>query len=348
MALIQRHAWLQTIPTSLGCLLALCLLCGSYPLVRADDLQAPVEKTPAVFDKPLPESVEDLKAIEEQVEKVLEKVIPCTVGVRIGAHQGSGVIVSKDGYVLTAGHVSGQPGRDVSLVLPTGKTVKGKTLGMNGGIDSGLIKITSAGDWPFLDMGKSAELKPGQWVISCGHPGGYRTGRPPVVRVGRVLKTGSTVIVSDCTLVGGDSGGPLFDMKGQVVGIHSRISGSITGNMHVPVDTYRDTWERLVKGDAWRGDLPLFAAAGGPFVGVQGDPNTRDCIILKVVEGSPAEKAGIKTNDVVRKFDGQKVEKYKDFFGMVQKKKPGDEVELDIQRGEETVTVKMMIGKRKN
>ncbi len=67
-----------------------------------------------------------------------------------------GVIVSKDGYVLTAGHVSGPANRDVAVVFPDGKTVKGKTLGGNHGIDSGMIKITDEGEWPFVEMGKSA------------------------------------------------------------------------------------------------------------------------------------------------------------------------------------------------
>src|SRR5262249_46582566 len=203
----------------------------------ADDAK-PEVKLPAVLDKVAPENIEELKAIQLQVRKVLEKAIPCTVGIRIGAAQGSGVIVSKDGYVLTAGHVSGTPGKDCTLVLPDGKTVKGKTLGVNRGIDSGMIKIVEEREWPFVEIGKSADLKAGQWCIATGHPGGYKNGRSPVVRVGRILTPGKSAITSDCTLVGGDSGGPLFDMSGRVIGIHSRIGGSITSNVHVPVDTY--------------------------------------------------------------------------------------------------------------
>src|SRR5262249_34147001 len=88
----------------------------------ADDPKQTELMLPGVFDKAAPESVQDVKAIQEHVRKILDKVIPCTVGVRIGSAQGSGVIVSKDGYVLTAGHVSGTPGRDCTLVLPDGKT----------------------------------------------------------------------------------------------------------------------------------------------------------------------------------------------------------------------------------
>src|SRR5262249_34378556 len=156
-------------------------------------------------EKPAPENLADLKAIQGQVNKVLDKVIPCTVGVVVGGASGSGVIIDKDGTVLTAGHVSGKPGQEGILILHNGKTVKGKTLGQNVGIDSGMIKITDEGPWPFVEMGSSADVKKGEWVISCGHPGGYKKGRSPVVRLGRVLDTTNSTIRTDCTLVGGDS-----------------------------------------------------------------------------------------------------------------------------------------------
>jgi len=318
-------------------------LCGLTASSVAEEPKTTEIKLPAALEKPAPENIEDLKAIQQQVKKVLEKVIPCTVGVRIGGAQGSGVIVSKDGYVLTAGHVSGPPNRDVVLVLHDGKTVKGKTLGLNRGIDSGMIKISEEREWPFIDMGKSAELKPGQWVVSCGHPGGYKSGRPPVVRLGRVLNNGKTSITSDCTLVGGDSGGPLFDMQGRVVGIHSRIGMTITSNVHVPVDTYRDTWEQLVKGEELGVPNP-----NAPYLGVTGDPDAKNCTLSDVREGSPAEKAGLKANDIITMFDGQKIEKFDDLGPLIRKKKAGDEVTVDVLRGEEKLTLKVTLGKRGN
>jgi serine protease Do len=310
----------------------------------ADDPKTTEISIPAVFDKAAPESVEDLKAIQAHVRKVLDKVIPCTVGVRIGAAQGSGVIVSKDGYVLTAGHVSGTPGKDCTLVLPDGKTVKGKTLGVNRGIDSGMIKITEEREWPYVEMGKSVDLKAGQWCIATGHPGGYKTGRSPVVRLGRILTPGKTAITTDCTLVGGDSGGPLFDMHGRVIGIHSRIGGSITANVHVPVDTYSETWDRLVKGESI-GGTP-FVNTTDAWLGVQADLDAKTCVLSQIVKDSPAEKAGLKAMDVVLKFDGQKIDTFDDLSGLIKKKKPGDEVSLEVKRGDEKITLKVTLGKR--
>ena len=95
--------------------------------------------------------------------------------------------------IPTYAAVSGKPGQDVIIILPDGKQLKGKSLGRNGmpnalgSMDSGLVKITDEGKYPFLEMGKSSELKPGQWVIAIGHPGGFRPNRTPVVRVGRIL-----------------------------------------------------------------------------------------------------------------------------------------------------------------
>jgi serine protease Do len=235
---------------------------------KRDDAPPP-PPLPPVFSRPQPESIDDLKAIEKQVETILPKITPAVVGVSFGAKQGSGVIVSKDGKVLTAGHVSGAPGGQAQVIFPDGKRVKAKALGQNKGIDSGMLQITEPGEYPYVDLGKSSGLKWGQWVLALGHPGGFKANRTPVVRVGRVLFASDYFIRTDCTLVGGDSGGPLFDMNGRVIGIHSRIGGTISENMHVPVDTFRQTWERLAKGESWGvnlGEMALVKSAGGKIV----------------------------------------------------------------------------------
>jgi serine protease Do len=293
-----------------------------------------------------PESLDDLKAIQAQVKTIVAKVMPCTVGVRMGPGQGSGVIISPDGYVLTAGHVSGKAGRDITIVFPDGKTAKAKTLGANKGIDSGLIKLTGDGPWPFVEMGKSEELKRGQWCIALGQPGGFRQGRTPPVRVGRVLESARTHVRTDCTLVGGDSGGPLFDMEGRVIAIHSRIGGAITANIHVPVDTYRNTWDRLVKAEVWGDEVTGQAAAPSPYLGIQGDPAAEQCKVVQVAADSPAAKGGLLVNDIITTFDGQKVLSFEDLVEFVRKKKPGDEVTVQIRRGEEFLKLKLVVGQR--
>src|SRR5262249_25394639 len=171
---------------------------------------------------------------------------PAVVGIQIGGASGSGVIVSEDGYILTAGHVSGKPDTECEIIFPDGKRVKGKSLGVNRSIDSGMIKITEKGKWPFAEMSRGPKPEKGQWVVSLGHPNGFISGRTPVLRLGRVLNSTDSLVQTDCTLVGGDSGGPLFDLDGKVIGIHSRIGPTITFNIHVPIATYNETWDDLV------------------------------------------------------------------------------------------------------
>lgn len=317
---------------------------------RADDKPPEPSKkvTIAALEKSAPENVADLRAIQNQVKAVLKKVVPCTVGLQVGGASGSGVIIDKEGHILTAGHVSSVPDRTVTIIMPDGKRLKGKSLGRNKSIDSGLIKITDKGTWPHVEMGNSASLKRGQWVIAVGHPGGFRPGRTPVVRLGRIQAANDSFIRTDCTLVGGDSGGPLFDMQGRVIGIHSRIGNSIDSNIHVPVDTYRATWDRLVKGEDWGGRLGFPDLSTVPYMGIEGDEDDPKARITRVVPGSPAEKAGLKVDDVILMFDGKKIGSYSELAPRIRRKKIGDKVPLEVLRGKETVKLQLVLGKRKN
>lgn len=292
-----------------------------------------------------PKDIKQLQALQSKVQAVAKKVIPCTVGLQMGGGAGSGVIISKDGYVLTAGHVSGAAGRDVNILLSDGRMLKGKTLGANRSIDSGLIKINGDGPFPHVEMGKSGELKAGQWCIATGHPGGYQIGRTPVVRLGRVQRNTKSAVVTDCTLIGGDSGGPLFDLDGKVIGINSRIAGSLAANVHVPVDTFHETWDRLAKGEVWGSMGGGGPRVGGPFLGVGSAPNSNEARIGNVVQGSPADKAGIKPGDIVKKFGGKPVKQFSDLVALVQKRKPGQKVKVEVLRGEETVKLDLTIGR---
>jgi len=302
---------------------------------------------PPVFDKKAPENASDLAELQEHVKKIIKKVAPATVGIRIGNSAGSGVIIDAEGHVLTAGHVSGKPGRTCLIILPDGKEVKAKTLGQNVGIDSGLIKITAKGNYPHIEMGDSSKIKPSQWVLAVGHPGGFKKGRTPVVRLGRVMATNNRVIRTDCTLVGGDSGGPLFDMTGKVIGIHSRIGFSITENVHVPVKTYKDTWTRLAKGESWGGGLlSLFGRRGAPYLGVRFERGGDDLKILEVYKDTPASKAGLKAGDVILSMDGKSLKSRDDLIEFMQLKKVDQDVVIVLQRDDEEIKIKLKLGKR--
>lgn len=329
---------------SLFALIGLGICCAWQPLVSAADepatesapVEAPVPRD-AVFSKPVPTSVADLRAIQDRLKSVVKRIQSATVGVRNGRAAGSGVIVNKEGYVLTAAHVCGSPGRTVTLILADGRRVKGKTLGLDRKVDAGLMKITDKGDWPVAEMGDSTKLSAGDWCIATGHPGGYRSDRAPVVRLGRVILNRRGVIQTDCTLVGGDSGGPLYDMNGKVIGINSRIGASTNWNFHVPVSQFSDSWDRLVAAEDWGGRETRRRAV----IGINGEDHDDGCRITGIAEGMPAEKAGLKEDDVITKINGTKVTGIGDLAKRIASMRPGGKIKLEILRGEETLEIEV-------
>ncbi len=292
-----------------------------------------------LFQGQEPRSVGELMALQKQQSKVAEKIQKVTVNVQQGMAQGSGVLVTADGYVLTAAHVAGKPMRDAWVTLSDGKRLRARTLGMNRHMDAGLVKIVDSAGLPHASLGSSTDLHEGQWCIAAGHPGGWQSNRPPVIRVGRLLENLSTTLITDCPLIGGDSGGPLFDLEGKLIGIHSRIGSDIQDNMHVPIDVYRDHWDRMADGDAW-GTLPGYK----PVIGVLGKKDDPAPIIETVVEGSPAEKAGVQVGDRIRKFQGAAIETFQDLILAVEGTMPGDRVRVELLRGDRVMEVTIVVG----
>ena len=319
--------------------IGLCLCLGFYQAdsVRAEDL-LPLP-LPRAFLKPEPENGRDLRDMQIHLQKLAAKVLPLTVGLHVGTSQGSGVIISKEGYILTVAHVAGRPGQVAEIILHDGRKIKGKTLGSNLAIDSGLVKITEPGYWMHADMAQTSDLRAGQWCLAVGHPLGYQEGRAPVARLGRILEVEKTFIRTDCPLVGGDSGGPLFDMFGQVIGIHSRIGRLMSANIHVPADTYRDTWDRLTKGEIWGSNL--FEHGLDAYLGLRLDSAGR---VTLVAPNSPADKVGIKVNDMLTQFDGRHVSSGSDLDMLLRDKQPGTEVALQLRRGDSIVNLRLGFG----
>jgi serine protease Do len=164
-----------------------------------------------------------------------------------------------------------------------------------------------------------------------------------VLRLGRVILKGRSAVQTDCTLVGGDSGGPLFDLRGRVIGINSRIGRSTTWNFHVPISAFTSDWERLAAGDDWGGAAPV----GSAFLGLSGDDHADGCKVTGVSEGLPAQQAGIQVDDVILKLDGTRVKGFDGLAAAVRAKNPGDEVEIELRRGERTLTVTAVLGRRR-
>ena len=327
----------RAVPSRSFGLALLAFLAALIPLAVS---AAPPVAAPADADDP-PMSVADLRTMQERIRVASQKLLSRTVAVRIGSAFGSGVVVSKDGYVATAAHVIGGPGQTAEIRFSDGRRMQGKTLGLNRAADAGLIKIAGGGPWDFAPLGKSADLEPGQWCLATGHPGGYEQGRGPVLRLGRVLTCRNDFLSSDCPLIGGDSGGPLFDLDGNVIAIHSRIADPLTANIHVPADRFHESWDRLARGEAW-GLLP----GTMPFVGVQGDPDRDDAFVAEVVPGSPADRAGIRPGDLVTRFGEHPIDSFRSLVAVVQSREPGDRVVLEVERGNVKQRLTVVVGLR--
>lgn len=295
------------------------------------------------------ETMEELKAREAKVRGVVEKVMPSVVAITSADSKkpgsGSGVIVQKDGLILTAAHVTAATGEELVIIFPDGKRVKGKALGANRGTDAGMAKITEEGEWPATEMGSSDKMRYGDWCIAMGHPGGFDYSRRPPVRLGRIWRRDQDgAIFSSNPLIGGDSGGPLFDLEGRVIGINSSIHGATDMNRHVAIDTLREDWDRMMKEKAW--GRQGFGAGERPRVGAKFDPDSQDGVKVteEVDAETPAGKAGLKNGDVLVRFDGVDVATWHHLNRLVGKKKPHDKVKLGLRRGGETVECEIELG----
>ena len=314
--------------------------------VRADEAAQSRPRARTRAQLRAPTSIVDLRDIQRRVVQMVPEIVGATVNVGLGAGQGSGVIVTEQGHVLTAGHVVGRPGRRVAITLHDGRKVEGKTLGLNRDLDSGMLQITTPGPWPHLALAATEEVKPGDWCVAIGHPGGYKPDRAPVVRLGRVLFASPTRILTDCTLTGGDSGGPLVDLDGNVIGIHSQIGKQITTNLHVPIRTFRETWDRLEAGEAWGRSVAPESGTHRAILGIAGSKAGAACRVRQVFPNSPAAVAGIRIGDVIEKLDGQPLPSFAELGRRLRQREPGDVVNLEVQREDNLITLEIRLGRK--
>ena len=299
-------------------------------------------KRPKSWEKNVPESKQDLLSIQAKLQTTLKKAKGAVVAIQSGGGSGSGVIVSKDGLVLTAGHVSGRAGRNVKIVLPDGRSVDAVTMGGSEISDSGMCKIKEDGEWPFAPMANKGKSQVGDWCFALGHPGGFMAKRGMVTRIGRVIYKQNATLRTDCRLLGGDSGGPLFNFDGEVIGIHSRIAKDDDANFHAPIESYLEHWDIFNEGTMIsRRDLQK-----GGFLGV-GTVETEDGLrIMNLVKESAAQKGGILKSDVITAIDGEPIDSQEELFIVVGSKEPGDEVVIDLRRGKKELTISLELGKR--
>jgi serine protease Do len=230
-------------------------------------------------------------------------------------------------------------GRDVSFTFDNGKKARGKTVGVNLENDTGLMRITDRGSWPHAEMGDLRQACLGDWVLALGHPGGPELRRSLVVRLGRIIQMDAGGLQTDCTISPGDSGGPLFDMHGRVIGVHSAISTPLADNFHVAVTAFYNGWDRLVRAPAPKNkpDQPQ------AYVGATGVDDADGCRLTTVDEDGPAAKAGLKPGDLVVKVDGREVKLYASFWRWVAQAEPGETLNVEVKRGDQLLSLEIKV-----
>ncbi len=265
--------------------------------------------------------------------------------------QGSGFIISDDGYILTNNHMVGEAEK-VEVELADGRKFTAEVKGADPESDVAVVKI-DANNLPHLELADSDVLEVGEWVIAIGNPFGLsHTVTAGIVSAkGRSdvgLATYEDFIQTDAAINFGNSGGPLLNLDGKVVGINTAILGT-TGNIGIgfaiPINMAKSVYPQLIEsGSVERGYLGLLpetiTSSMAELIGLK---DTKGVIISEITKDSAADKAGLKHNDVILELNGKPVESESEFRRNVALLKPGSEVELAIWRDgkREKITAKL-------
>ncbi len=260
---------------------------------------------------------------------------------RGGTSIGSGFIISADGYVLTNHHVV-DGADEVKVTLPDRRELTAKVVGSDQQYDVALLKVEAKG-LPTVRIGNSAALKPGQWVVAIGSP----LGLDHSVTAGIVSAVGRSAspeqryvpfIQTDVAINQGNSGGPLLNTRGEVVGINSQIfsvSGGYMGiSFAIPIDLAMSAVEQLKSsGKVSRGQLGVqVGAVTADAVKGFGLPDNRGALVNEVLTSSPAAKAGLSPGDVIRSVNGRPVNDSSDLPPLIGAMAPGSKVTLGLLR----------------
>ena len=266
------------------------------------------------------------------------------------AGQGSGFITSQDGYVLTNHHVI-NGASSITVALPDNREFKAQVIGSDARTDVALLKI-DATNLPFLRMADSNKLKVGEWVVAAGSPFGLKNTITAGVVSAINRDTGDylSFIQTDAAVNPGNSGGPLVNMSGEVVGINSQIltpSGAFSGiALAIPINDALQVAEQLrTKGKVERGRVGVSIQPVTEEMAKElGLSKAQGVVIAQIEAGSPAVQAGLQTGDVVTKINGAVVESIRDFARYIGESKPGTRLQLEVWREGRSQNVDMTVG----
>jgi serine protease Do len=263
---------------------------------------------------------------------------------------GSGFIISEDGYVVTNNHVV-EKADDISIILENGDSYEAKVIGRDPKTDLAVIKFKPEGKLQAVKFGNSDNLRIGEWVIAIGNPFGlgYTVTAGIVSAKGRSLGLGvyDDFIQTDASLNPGNSGGPLFNLKGEVVGVNTAIVARGQGiGFAIPINMADFVIEQLKEGGkVVRGWLGIYVQKLTPEIASSMNlKEDEGALVSDVTPGSPAEKAGIKRGDVIVEFDGEKIDDVTDLTTLSAVTPPGKEATIKLVRDGKTSEVTVKLG----
>ena len=277
---------------------------------------------------------------------------------REGQSLGSGFIISADGYVVTNNHVVAPGARgatvdSITVILPDRKEYTARLIGRDAASDLALLKITAPGPLPFVRFGDSTRARVGDWVVAIGNPfglgGTVTAGIVSALHRQTGLGAYDQFIQTDAAINQGNSGGPMFNLNGDVIGINSQILGNQAGGnigigFAIPAEQAKPIIDQLMRGQRiQRGyiGVGLGGAIDEDYSQALGIPKNQGEIISRVEAGGPAARAGLRVGDVVTRVNGQTVNPDNTLSRLVAAVAPGQTARLDVIRNNrpETVTV---------
>lgn len=278
---------------------------------------------------------------------------------------GSGYIISPDGYIVTNDHVAGNAS-EITVTLTDGSHYKAEIVGTDPTSDICLLKINGK-NLPYLELGNSDDVIIGEWVIALGNPFGlFELNDKPTVTVGVISATGMNLepinnryylnmIQTDAAINGGNSGGPLVNSLGQVIGMNTLIftAGGVQGNIGLGFAIPINKVKRIVTELKERGTIDRDFQIGMSIQSIDEGiaryydlKSTKGVIVTRVVPNSPADDAGIKTGDIILEVEGYKINNEKTIFGVFQEFRVGQTITLKILRDNNEIIKRMKLVKK--
>lgn len=263
---------------------------------------------------------------------------------------GSGFFISADGYLLTNHHVI-EGANEIFVTLTDGQEFKATVVGSDERTDVALLKI-DADKMATLPIGSAQDLKKGQWVLAIGSPFGFDSTVTAgiVSAIGRETGDFLPFIQTDVAVNPGNSGGPLLDLNGEVVGINAQIvsrSGGFMGiSLAIPIDEAMEVAEQLrASGRVTRGLIGVqIGEVSKDVAEASGLPDQAGAMVSRVSPDGPAEKAGIEPGDIVLEFNGRKIDKWSDLPRVVGSTAPGTKADIKVWRKGKPVTLSITVG----